>query len=114
MKRAIILSIISFFICGCVSVQTTDKKNGHEAIEILANEDGSFELYGNIYSLESLIKKLHREDADQGKAVVVKANGNVYLNELITIRKTLARNRIPNVTIVTQRNATSREIPQKH
>ena len=102
------LAIGLLLAAGCMTTTTTrgGKDAGRAGVNVAVQEDGTLLLYGNPVDRETLAKRLIREeDADRGRAVVLEARGDVRRAELVDLRAFLVSRRIPNVVIVTQRNA---------
>ena len=97
---------------GCMTTTTTrgQKGAGRAGVNVEVHEDGTLLLYGNPVDRETLARRLIREEgADKGRAVVLEAHGDVRRAELAELRSFLVSRRIPNVVIVTQRNAIAYE-----
>lgn len=97
---------------GCMTTTTTraPKDIGRAGVNVEVHEDGTLLLYGNPVDRETLAKRLIREEgANKGRAVVLEAHGDVRRAELAALRSFLVSRRIPNVVIVTQRNAVAYE-----
>ena len=119
MKRNF-LPLYSLCLCvvllsGCLSTTTTKTRvktgdPGRRAVEVGVNEDNTLSLYGNPIDKKALVKRLIKEEsADKGRAIVLEAKGDVRRSQLVELREFLVANKIPNVVIVTQRNAVSYE-----
>ena len=107
----------AFVLClvlasGCMTTTSTraPKAIGRTGVNVEVHEDGTLQLYGNPVDRETLAKRLIREEgADKGRAVVLEAHGDVRRAELAELRSFLVSRCIPNVVIVTQRNAIAYE-----
>lgn len=98
-------------VMGCVTTNRVNKANsGRMGVQIEVLPDGTLKLFGNPIARNKLVKRLIKEEkADRGRAVILEAKGNVRLNRLEDLREFFVSNRIPNVIIVTPRNAYSYE-----
>jgi hypothetical protein len=102
-------------LAGCLAPTTTKTRvkpadSGRRGVEVIVHEDGTLMLYGNPIDREKLADRLiDEESADKGRAVELKAKGDVRRKELVELRDYLVAHKIPNVVIVTQRNATAYE-----
>ncbi len=99
-------------VSGCMTTTTTRdrKESGRRGVLVEVHADGTLRLYGNPVDRETLAKRLVREEgADKGRAIVLEAHGDVRRAELAELRTYLVSRHIPNVVIVTQRNAISYE-----
>ena len=99
-------------VSGCMTTTTTRdrKESGRRGVLVEVHADGTLRLYGNPVDRETLAKRLVREEgADKGRAIVLEAKGDVRRSQLVELREFLVANKIPNVVIVTQRNAVSYE-----
>ena len=85
-------------------------ESGRRGVEVEVHEDGTMMLYGNPIDREKLVDRLiDDESADKGRAVELKAKGDVRRRELVELRDYLVAHKIPNVIVVTQRNAMAYE-----
>jgi biopolymer transport protein ExbD len=95
-------------LSGCMTTTTTraPKNTGRAGVTVEVHEDGTQMLYGNPIDRKTLARRLIREEgADKGRAVIIEAHGDVRRAKLADLRNYLVSRRIPNVVIVTQRNA---------
>lgn len=117
MKREMTLlcavSLCVVLLAGCVTSTKTRVKSaesGRRGVEVEVHEDGTMMLYGNPIDREKLVDRLiDDESADKGRAVELKARGDVRRRELVELRDYLVAHKIPNVVVVTQRNAMAYE-----
>ena len=108
-KHFLLIALCSIVVQGCITTTTTRSKasgGGRPGVEVGVYKDGSITLYGNPVDRHTLAKRLIKEEhADKGRAIVLKSKDGATRSQLVDLRGFLVLNKIPNVTIVTTRNA---------
>ncbi len=99
---------------GCVSVPegsvlVKDGESSRFGLEVSMDAEGSLSLFGHPIDIDDLPSRLIDEGAGKGKAVIIKAHGDVDLEDLENMREYLVKRRIYNVAIVTSRKSESYE-----
>ena len=88
----------------------TTGSGGRPGVEVGVYKDGTITLYGNPVDKPTLAKRLRKEEqADKGRAIVLKSKDGATRSQLADLREFLVLNKIPNVTIVTTLNAAADE-----
>lgn len=108
------IAACGFLLQGCMTTTTTRARTtgsgGRPGVEVGVYKDGTITLYGNPVDKPTLAKRLRKEEqADKGRAIVLKSKDGATRSQLADLREFLVLNKIPNVTMVTTLNAAADE-----
>ncbi len=103
-----VAALLCLLLGGCATTTTTTPRRGdvQTALRVDVDASGRPSLFGQSYSPSGLVRRLRREGAATGRAVALHGEDGTATGTLQSLARTLVREGIPNVSVVTARRAT--------
>ncbi len=99
-------ALVCLALAGCASAGLrSGTPDSRTALRVEVDQAGRPTLFGQPATVTALVRRLRREGAARGRAVALHGGEGTTPGTLWTLRQTLVRQGIPNVSIVTARRA---------